>query len=193
METCVDLFEVADFLILNKLRECACRVLQEHLTSRAKRIQLLIRSETRIENPRYRSVGTPENRQFLARFFDIVGRVYRLRSTASILLRDVLLEFPHLTCSIILRSRIFGSRLFTDRALSEFAQDILEEMVAESESDHEVYIPRICGTCNQAMEFAAEFDVFMSREVAMQGFCAHCTGIGDLSDGLRSLGLADPS
>lgn len=191
MDTCVDLFVVADFFILDTLCDHAWHVLVQHVLDRATDIQSSFRKQAREKEPQYQKLGTAENHQFLARFFDVAKRVYGIGIANFPPLRGALRVFVSSTKFIVLQEKIFGNRLFTDPELAGFAVDIFRWHVMLRSPIDQVQIPTLCKLCKVDLE-GTTCVIGPNRGMGWEGHCRKCTRLGESYDGLKALGAVYP-
>ncbi|TGJ78702.1 hypothetical protein E0Z10_g10060 [Xylaria hypoxylon] len=148
MESCVDLFKIADFFTVDALCTHAVDVFLEHIVKHAKRTQSIIKLWG--QNP---TVDECLDLRFIDRFFQVTSIVYSSGLPSFNRLKRPLLMYPSLTRYVVMRTIPFKQRLLGDRELSEFAQDNLAFMFNTDMTKRDAYIPPKCFTCRTPTDF----------------------------------------
>jgi hypothetical protein len=185
LDTCVDLFTIADFFTLGMLCRRAADVMTECLIRQATSIQSHIRrNAVKREDPDWKGLSTKENKEFLARFFDTAKRVYSMGPSSFGMLKNALLLFPKMTRCLILHKELFGDALFVDEGLAPFAVDILRVMFSSRPSTDELELAVKCSNCFRELDVAIEFGDFSRVDgiPRLRALCRSCAKpVGDKS------------
>ncbi|KAI1110480.1 hypothetical protein F5Y14DRAFT_455014 [Nemania sp. NC0429] len=192
MDTCVDLFAVADFFTLDVLCKHATNVLIEHLVGYATRVQSAVGVVALPNHPSKLQGIAQSHQEFHRRFFAVVERTYSFGSTTFKRLKDALLLYPKLTRCIIFREEILGNIKLGDMNVAEFTADVLGSVVALDMGSERIPIPKKCSRCKKNGRCMTDFKVTRKweRYVTFDGVCKACHPLGD-PDVLKSLGAVD--
>ncbi|KAF2963126.1 hypothetical protein GQX73_g10442 [Xylaria multiplex] len=172
MNTCLELFALANFFSLGGLRKRTIDVLTEVFIAEASVIQEGILSGRTQED--YLSL-------FHLRFLDIVRTVYGAGESANMgPLKDTLLLFLKLTNYVVLRDELLGETLRTDPTLAEFLTDILKATLFRPLDPDNENMQATCSQCEKTMEVAVKFaDVICGAQ--QRAWCRECRPLGELN------------
>ncbi|KAI1125925.1 BTB/POZ protein [Nemania abortiva] len=181
MDTCVDLFMIADYFALDALCERASDVLARFLICQALDIDSLRMVGQHgwpgnIENL-YKKMADTVDRKFVTRFFDVVKRVYNIGSGPFSLLKNALLLYPCLTQCVILHEEPFGDTVFKDPELTDFGLDLLKAMFFTSRTRDLRGLLGYCKGCHFILDHTDKAGIKVVREddfYLVTAWCLHC-------------------
>ncbi|RWA04142.1 hypothetical protein EKO27_g10959 [Xylaria grammica] len=172
MQSCIELFEIADFFTLSTLCTHARDALLEHMVKNAKHTQSLIKKFDANSK-----IDACVDKGFVDRFFQALKMVesFPLRSFDQ--LRDTFLMYPELTQYAVVRSTPFRKRLLEDPDFTNFALRVLGNAFrADVEPTGVAYLR--CETCAKSTEIIVSVTQTPGR---LKGYCRGCHPIGNVN------------
>ncbi|KAI0530444.1 hypothetical protein GGR58DRAFT_508407 [Xylaria digitata] len=165
MNTCLELFTLANFFSLDGLRQRVVEVLTEVFIDQASNIQKGVRSRDPDEYYDFK--------EFSPRFLATVRTVYGAANPADMKpLKDTFLLFLRLTNYIALRHELLGKTLRTDPTLADFLTDILKATLFKPLTLCNEWLQDNCSSCNCDIETAVVF-------TPQESWCRNCSPLGE--------------
>ncbi|KAJ8130910.1 hypothetical protein O1611_g2717 [Lasiodiplodia mahajangana] len=197
MNTCVDLFTVADYFTLDSLCDDACQVLADFIVDRAVRVYSELYPFVG-----YGYQGKEEmaellekhvTKEFLERFFSVVKKVYSIGSSSFTPLKHALLLYPSLTFCTTLREDVFGDTIFKDPELAEFGVDILKAVFGTGSVRKLLDKVQECALCRAETRGFIKFVVKrQDNAYTIDAWCRTCANRKYLTTPLPNIPFPEP-
>ncbi|KAI0411704.1 hypothetical protein F5X98DRAFT_383417 [Xylaria grammica] len=172
MQTCVELFEIADFFTLSTLCTHARDVLLEHMVKNAKYTQSIIKKSSANS-----TIDECVDEGFADRFFQAVKMAYSFPMKSFDELRDAFLVYLELTRYAAVRTTAFRQRLLEDPELTDFALRVLGNAFRADIKPTGVTIPR-CEKCPRSTQAIVSV---VEKDGRLKGYCRGCQPLGNIN------------